>query len=86
MRKQTKTITFPEMEIVGKKYSSITVRLPSYNEKYTPQKNWPSKGPTAAEMIDYQVQLGSTLCGIPHEVFNGLPAYVAEEAIAFFME
>lgn len=84
MRKNTKTITFPEMEILGTKYSSITVRLPSYGEKYTPQKKWPSTGPTTEEMIDYQVKLGSELCGIPHEVFNALPAYVAEEAISFF--
>lgn len=84
MKKQTKTITFPEMEILGTKYSSITVRLPSFNEKYSLQRNW-SKEPTAEDMIDYQVKLGSKLCGISHEVFNELPAYVAEEAIAFFM-
>lgn len=85
MKDTKKTIKFPEMEILGKKYSSITVRRPSFNEKYSAQAKW-GKEPTAEDMINYQVQLGSKLCGIDAEVFGELPAYVAEEAIAFFMQ
>ncbi|GAN84053.1 phage tail assembly protein [Novacetimonas hansenii] len=82
-KKNVKVIKFDEIEVGGVKYDNVTVRKPTFGEKYLPQKKFKTTPPSPEEFLDYQIQLACKITDLPVEVFMQLESNVGEEIIDF---